>query len=1411
MFSNDYFDITTLSGNTLRITCRGCGIGPKVTLNPDVVNFHDTPAGTTITRALYLQNNTSTHAFYQFLTEVDGTFRIDKPWGTINPNSSVALTVKFSPMEPINYYRRVYCLVEHQDAIFVDFMGTCFNDKRRPATFKPQHIFNYQERVKNGLWQYGPEHLEEMLKTGVIVCEKGILSFSDEDMSKQHSTRAILDSPYDDGLVGSEYFYENTGETLATTLVDTYVDFGACSRYRIIDPQVIRIANNTKGKMSCVWILPGETTGEDAIFTVTPKFGDILAKSVMEFKVNFRPNVDNSFYGAQLECFVYFKSMRNFRLVNEDTFTPPWCLTPTVAGNTFPPGEDTFIPKISFGATRLDFPACHVDKSVYRTVRVSNAGDTSVKFSFLDSGIRSNMGIGGGTELASKGGAIFSVKPRIGILNKGESRLIVFRFSPSEQRDYEQALKCYFNSSLNNSYVGDLQVRGVGHYPEITFDGTNALCFKPTCIGAVAVRHFSIRNISRISVNFEWHIPRQYASVVSIEPLCDTLPPNSISTLTCTFAPNTTSNYLLRLPCFYSHELLDETASIARRRASFAVIGRGMLGNVIAKPSVVDFDTILVNTIVEREIVLFNPSECDVFYNLKIYRKTPEVDDQGQDQADRVLLENNLKESELEIIQAVKALPARSNQTLKVKACVRDQTRYEFSVYYSIDANAVVEAEGIAVPRSLRSSEEVPCYHLCDVVAKGVHPVVKATDIRFSKTILWQMFSLERFNEILAEVKADPFAYADQTIDDDTFPTDSQPMQYSTSDEIMFDFGATSIGCKPTLLNLTLCNCGVVPVDWVFHFPNDLEVEIEHWADPGDYTEEQLHHNLILDNNIFCVTPKSGSLLPGESTSVLMSYSHEFAGLHKLPVVFKLRNGASRSGKEILMLFTGYSVPPTKKYLHIQSAVHQLQPISIGVVYPPIQTYRLMNRSTVSLEYYVDTSSLERLKAQNHNFDILKCPRSSGIIQPGGIDYIEWIFHPLEEKEYEQQLSDTQKLDPKVYKDCIPVTQRTDMPDQIAMLSLETINFGHLPLNTIARQVVAIRNISETVEISFKWIVPSFWPAGSIKIVPASGRLAPGHSRICKVVFSPKDCARIYDMDLVCEILNETEMEAHMAQREVYEKARREGRHMSIPEVSSAKERTAQNKDRRMTTVPNTGLDMSRLKYRPLPGITPPPETPKPVEETITIDASRGSRPVSAKSGITIGSDPASADMLPMPVPSQVFLSIRARSYAVEEFRNLFDGYHSFFQERRIDYTDDSSTQSLEIEHDGTKNIHAAMLSLLNDVFQDPDIQAVPEQALKSTPPYFAQICPKQGRGILLDSDACEEDTGSNARLIGDVMYDEPRHTDLDIIGSVGFQNCVETVLEGTIYNLLQEANVGEFDWHRYPILFQVPKTRREH
>lgn len=121
------------------------------------------------------------------------------------------------------------------------------------------------------------------------------------------------------------------------------------------------------------------------------------------------------------------------------------------------------------GAERLDFPSCYVDKSVYRSIRLTNTGDTAVMFNFIDDAVissaanllktsQSNTSLNNGMLWkaflpASAGGPSFSVKPRAGLLEKNESQLVVFRFSPGEARLYEQSLQILFNGSFSNSHV----------------------------------------------------------------------------------------------------------------------------------------------------------------------------------------------------------------------------------------------------------------------------------------------------------------------------------------------------------------------------------------------------------------------------------------------------------------------------------------------------------------------------------------------------------------------------------------------------------------------------------------------------------------------------------------------------------------------------------------------------------------------------------------------------------------------------------------------------------------------------------------------------------------------------------------------------------------------------------------------
>jgi hypothetical protein len=1131
LVSNSYYHISTISGNKITMIASGHGLGPKVTLDPAVLNFNDIPAGETVTRAFYIKNDSSIQASYHFQIETmehSGSFQLVNPFGVIGPHSSIALQFKICPTDPMNYYRRIYCLVENQDAVYIDLLATCYNDSRRPATFRYQHVLNYQKRVENGLWQYGPEQLEAMMKSQLIHLENGILNYVNPDHSRQYPKISDKDQPYNHGKISSEFFFNNNGPQITCSLIDTYVDFGSCSTYRTIEPRIIRVSNHTNGKMTCVWI--NNSFENDPLFSVSPKVADIAAKSTVEFKVFFRPTVENEFYGRSLECYCYYKSMRNFRLVNEDTFTPPWCLTPTVAGNTFPSGKDTFIPKIGWGKTKLIFPSCYVDRSEYQIMQISNTGDTTVKFSFLDVGTMKSLRIGGDVAFASNGGPVFSVKPRVGVLEKNEKKLIIFRFSPGDNRLFDEANICYFNNSIHSNY--NLQTKGYGSYPSLIFDSINKISFKPTCLGSLSERKFSARNKSKVLLNFEWKIPNHYASIVSISPLKGVLDADATIELTCIFAPSTETNYNLKIPCYFSHD----SADIEQRRATFAITGTGVVGNLTCSTDTLVFDNILVNTITESEVTIFNPSPCDIYYSIYLNSKAV-INDVI------TVIENCSSLDELEISVKSKILPARSSGTLKIKLCLKTQSLYEFGVNYKIEKSATKVNE---------FGHQAPIKPLFSVKATGVHPVMSITDVRsenISKTVLWQLLSLDRFNELLKIPSINPMAFVEQQMDEDTFSTEPAELDLNPlKADINFDFGAVSVGSLPSICKISLKNSGVVPVDWAFNFPNDYEVKVESWADPCDNDQQSITKNFILDNSIFCVSPKFGKLLPGQHAEVMMSYSHEFPGPHRIPVAFRLRNGSSIVGKEVMINFIGYSVPETQKFLHLQSINHQFSPIMFGTPFPPIQYYRLMNCSTKSLSYRINTEPIDALNKENMDYEIIKCLTTSGEIKPGEIRYLEFIFNPLEEREYELDLPiivDNGKtriitlrgrgindeklfqketlLDPRLIEQSIP-HQPTLPPfdNPIASISLERIEFGHCPVRSVIRQILVITNTTSNQKISVNWMIPPVWPKDSMSVFPKKCILHPEESKIFKIVFEPDDHPRLYDFNILCEISNET-------------------------------------------------------------------------------------------------------------------------------------------------------------------------------------------------------------------------------------------------------------------------------------------------
>ena len=55
----------------------------------------------------------------------------------------------------------------------------------------------------------------------------------------------------------------------------------------------------------------------------------------------------------EMEYFVFYKSLRDHRQVEDHSISPPWCLTIKASGHTFASGSEVYMPKIELDSRNL--------------------------------------------------------------------------------------------------------------------------------------------------------------------------------------------------------------------------------------------------------------------------------------------------------------------------------------------------------------------------------------------------------------------------------------------------------------------------------------------------------------------------------------------------------------------------------------------------------------------------------------------------------------------------------------------------------------------------------------------------------------------------------------------------------------------------------------------------------------------------------------------------------------------------------------------------------------------------------------------------------------------------------------------------------------------------------------------------
>ena len=182
-----------------------------------------------------------------------------------------------------------------------------------------------------------------------------------------------------------------------------------------------------------------------------------------------------------------------------------------------------------------------------------------------------------------------------------------------------------------------------------------------------------------------------------------------------------------------------------------------------------------------------------------------------------------------------------------------------------------------------------------------------------------------------------------------------------------WDFGKIPIRhARARKVTLTVKNIGGVLAKWQFKLPNDSEIELEPWADPGEPSPEKAFEKWILDEKIFDVHPRSGSLKPNEQMELSVFYHPREVNKHHLQTFLQISNG-----KPLIINLMGETLQ-RRASMRLLKDVYYLPPTPIGLEWAVTYPIEMQNLGVAKLNYSIDTTQLDILNGNNFDFRIFE-------------------------------------------------------------------------------------------------------------------------------------------------------------------------------------------------------------------------------------------------------------------------------------------------------------------------------------------------------------------------------------------------------------------------------------------------------
>ncbi|ELK17194.1 Coiled-coil domain-containing protein 108 [Pteropus alecto] len=578
--------------------------GPDVSLQHNCIDFSWVSLREHSEQPLWIENKSDCTAYFQFAIDCrESVFSIRPTFGTLVGKARMTLHCTFQPTHPIIYFRRVACLIHHQDPLFLDLIGTCHSDSTKPAILRPQHLAWYRTHLVRGLTLYPPDILGLMLSEKKLEQDKnGALMIPMQDLEAMPAPQYPLIPPM------TEYFFDGTSDLAIfpppVSIEPVEVDFGACPSPEDPNPVPVCLVNHTKGKITVVW-----TCRSGCPFWVTPETCDVPPLKSMAMRLHFRPPHPNCLYAVELEAFAVYKVQQSFNNIEEDcTLCPSWCLTLRAQGHSYQAALEHHIPQYSLDTPKL-FPAVSPSEPSYRSLLLINKGSMLMTFN-----------------LDPKSSSEISLRPTSGLVAPGAHQIFLICTYPKGNSWKQHTFYLQFN--FCPQYLKEVSMQSREEPLQLKLDTYKSVFFKPTRVGCSSTSLFTFRNPTRLPLEFEWKISQQYQKMLAVQPARGLIQPNESLMLTWIFSPLEETKYLFRVGVWVWEAGLPPNAKPSTTtHYMIRLVGMGITSRLSAKEKELDFGNVMVNSKQSRSLVLLNEGHCTLYYHLVLEQCSPEGTD----------------------------------------------------------------------------------------------------------------------------------------------------------------------------------------------------------------------------------------------------------------------------------------------------------------------------------------------------------------------------------------------------------------------------------------------------------------------------------------------------------------------------------------------------------------------------------------------------------------------------------------------------------------------------------------------------------------------------------------------------------------------------------------------------------------